>query len=189
MALPFYSIYSGSPQTGNHTYLLATRQKVDPSQPWTGIYLAADHDIPSFPNSSIDIATLFNQFVVHTYNILVFLYFAADTTVDVSTIGPALDQIDWQPGIGKDKGVIVWVAAPKTLTQPTIGAAPQLPFLLQGTGRQPRAPFAIAPGQQPLLSLNLDTPGGASLFITGGATVPLWASGGDDGLLLSGGGL
>jgi hypothetical protein len=191
MALPFYPIYYGSSQTSSHTYLLATRQKVDPSQPWTGIYLAADHDIQSFddPNSSVDIATLFNQFVVHTYNILVFLYFAADTTVDVSTIGPALDQIDWQPGTGKDKGVIVWVAAPKTLTQPTIGAAPQLPFSLQGTGRQPRAPFAMAPGQQPLLSLNLDTPGGASLFITGGATVPLWASGGDDGLLLSGGGL
>jgi hypothetical protein len=188
MALPFYSIYSGSSKNGRYGYLLASKQTVDPSQPWTGIYLAADQTQPSLANP-VAIDWLFQQFEDHTYNCLIFLYFAADATVDVGKIGPALDQIDWQPGTGKNKGVIVWVAAPKTLTQPTLNAGPQLPFSLQGSGRQPVLPYAMAPGQQPLLLLDRNNPGGASLFITGGATVPLSASANNDGLLLSGGGL
>ena len=190
MALSFYSIYPhpGSSINGRYSYLLASRQTVDPSQPWTAIYLAADQTQPSLGNP-VAIDWLFQQFENHTYNCLIFLYFAADAAVDVGKIGPALDQIDWQPGTAKNKGVIVWVAAPKTLTQPTLNAAPQLPFSLQGSGRQPVLPFAMAPGQQPLLLLDRNNPGGASLFITGGATVPLSASGNNDGLLLSGGGL
>jgi len=188
MALPFYAIYPGSSINGRYSYLLASRQTVDPSQPWTGIYLAADQTQPSLANP-VAIDWLFQQFENHTYNCLIFLYFAADATVDVAKIGPALDQIDWQPGTAKNKGVIVWVAAPKTLTQPTLNAGPQLPFSLQGSGRQPVLPFAMAPGQQPLLLLDRNNPGGASLFITGGATVPLSASANNDGLLLGGGGL
>jgi hypothetical protein len=188
MALPFYAIYSGSSINGRYSYLLATRQTVDPSQPWTGIYIAADQTQPSLANP-VAIDWLFQQLENHTYNCLIFLYFGADATVDVSKVGPALDQIDWRPGTAKNKGAIVWVATPKTLIQPAIDAAPQLPFSLQGTGRQPVSPYAMAPGQQPLLSLNLNTTGGASLFITGGAIVPLWATANNDGLLLSGGGL
>ena len=63
MALPFYSIYPGSSINGRYSYLLASRQTVDPSQPWTGIYLAADQTQPSLGNA-VAIDWLFQQFEI-----------------------------------------------------------------------------------------------------------------------------
>jgi hypothetical protein len=191
MALSFYPIYPGRSKTGNgrFSYLLATRQTVDPSKPWTGIYITSDRDLGSGLAKSITIKDLFTQFadVPGTFNTLIFLYFAADAGANVTAIGGALDNIDWRPSAQKNQGTIVWVAAPSAIAQGAIDAAPRLPYSIPPS-RNP-LPFANNPGQQPLLSLAPGTTGSQSLFITGGATVPLSATTGNDGLLLGGGGL
>jgi hypothetical protein len=190
MALSFYPIYSGGSKNGRFSYLLASRQTVDPSKPWTGIYIASDQNLGPGLAKSTTINDLFQQFAggPGVINTLIFLYFAADAAANVTAIGGALDGIDWRPGTLKNQGTIVWVAAPSAIAQAAIDAAPRLPYSISG-GRVNRAPFANSPGQQPLLSLAPGATGSQSLFITGGATVPLSATAGDDGLLLSGGGL
>ena len=190
MALSFYPIYSGGSKNGRFSYLLASRQTVDPSKPWTGIYIASDQNLGPGLAKSTTINDLFQQFAggPSLINTLIFLYFAADAAANVTAIGGALDGIDWRPGTLKNQGTIIWVAAPRAIAQAAIDAAPRLPYSISG-GRVNRAPFANSPGQQPLLSLAPGATGSQSLFISGGATVPLSATANNDGLLLGGGGL
>src|SRR5579864_678044 len=190
MALNFYPIYSGRrSKNGNYSYLLATRATVDPSKPWTGIYIVSDYDLGQRLAKSTTIADLFNQFSggPGVFNTLIFLYFAADAGANVTAIGGALDGIDWHPSVQKNQGTIVWVAAPSTIAQAAIDTAPRLPYSI--SPHPTPAPFVNSPGQQPLLSLAPGTTGSPSLFITGGAPVPLSATANNDGLLLGGGGL
>src|SRR5579864_6169741 len=107
MALNFYPIYSGRrSKNGNYSYLLATRATVDPSKPWTGIYIVSDYDLGQRLAKSTTIADLFNQFSggPGVFNTLIFLYFAADAGANVTAIGGALDGIDWHPSVQKNQG-------------------------------------------------------------------------------------
>lgn len=184
MDLGFYTIQTGSSKNnGTFSCLLATNTTVVTGKPWTGIYIASDHNVSNGLPKPVTIQRLLQQFVYNpgAFNTLIFLYFAGDAKATTAAVCSALDGIDWHPGAKKNQGTVVWVAAPSSITQAKIDAAPQLPYSWLPSGTL----VANAPSQQPLLSLI----SGTSLFITGGGTVPFSASTDNGGLLLSGGGL
>jgi hypothetical protein len=189
MAVIFGKVYEAQPPRGGWSCLLAANSAIDGTKPWTGIYIASDHQQSAGLISQL--SAIFQQFENQQFNLLAFLNFAPNAGTSAAQIGAALDAINWsavQPTARA--GLVTWIANPTAISQAAVTAAPCLPFIpYKSSPRSKVVPSLNNPAQQPLLPLAPGTAGGENLYVTGadwGATsVLIGANSSDDAIALT----